>query len=694
MSFLQPGILWAAPLVALPVVIHLLNRRRYQTVAWGATAFLIAADAVARGHARLRRWLVLAARVLALVGLLLVISRPLSSGWIGFASGTRVDTAVVLLDRSPSMGQRTADGRAKLERAVGRLSEAMGAVPPKRIVLIGGHGVTEVPSPAALGELPEAGLSDATTDFPALFERTLSFVTEQETGPCEVWVCSDLRRHDWAIGDPRWEAIRSRLAELPPTVRFRLLAYPQPATSNRTIRVTEARRAEGDSGPELRLSFQLRGASGGEGAAGEQTRTGSETIPVGLELDGARSELAVEWGDDGTGRIDQPVPLAGNGERGWGKLSIPSDVNPADNVSYFVYERPPERRTLIVTEDPRGSGPLELAASIPPDRSVACSTELVPPGRLVGIDWDGLALVLWQAPLPTGDDAARLREMLGRGGRVIFFPPAEPETSDVQVAGATEAGDEVESGFAGYRWSGWRDREEARRVVQWVGDRELLEGTGSGEALPVGELRVTRTCGLAEVGTETDSGGASNGTVLATLSGEEPLLVRSSAFDRNVYFCTTTTADGDSTFAENGIVLYAMVQRAAADGAASLGLTRWQTAGELESSIAESAAAGSWRRVAGEGGSFLSRDGEQAGVYRDGDRRIAVNRDAGEDGPGRVGAEEIESLFAGASMSRVDDTSESDGALVREVWRLFLVGMVAALLTEAALSLPRREADG
>src|SRR6056297_1682280 len=142
MSFLQPGILWAAPLVVLPVVIHLINRRRYQTVAWGATSFLIAADAIARGHARLRRWLVLAARVLALVGLLLVISRPLASGWIGFASGTRVDTAVVLLDRSPSMGQRTGDGRSKLERAVGRLSEAMEIVPPERIVLVGDRGVT------------------------------------------------------------------------------------------------------------------------------------------------------------------------------------------------------------------------------------------------------------------------------------------------------------------------------------------------------------------------------------------------------------------------------------------------------------------------------------------------------------------------------------------------------------------------
>ncbi|MDA1180297.1 MAG: BatA domain-containing protein, partial [Planctomycetota bacterium] len=35
MSFLYPLFLAALPLIALPIVIHLVNQRRYQTMPWG-----------------------------------------------------------------------------------------------------------------------------------------------------------------------------------------------------------------------------------------------------------------------------------------------------------------------------------------------------------------------------------------------------------------------------------------------------------------------------------------------------------------------------------------------------------------------------------------------------------------------------------------------------------------------------------
>ncbi len=55
MSFLQPSMLWAIPLIALPIIIHLLNQWRYQTKRWGAMMFLLAANRMNRGYARLRQ---------------------------------------------------------------------------------------------------------------------------------------------------------------------------------------------------------------------------------------------------------------------------------------------------------------------------------------------------------------------------------------------------------------------------------------------------------------------------------------------------------------------------------------------------------------------------------------------------------------------------------------------------------------
>src|SRR5687767_10196278 len=106
MSFLQPMLLIALPLVALPIVIHLINQRRYQTIHWAAMMFLLTANRMSRGYARLRQWWILLFRMLAIAGLIFAVSRPLASGWLGMAAGGKADTTMVLLDRSPSMRQQ------------------------------------------------------------------------------------------------------------------------------------------------------------------------------------------------------------------------------------------------------------------------------------------------------------------------------------------------------------------------------------------------------------------------------------------------------------------------------------------------------------------------------------------------------------------------------------------------------------
>src|SRR6476659_5333505 len=76
MTFLQPLLLAALPLVALPVIIHLINQRRYQTIRWAAMIFLLAANRMSRGYAKLRQWLILLFRMLAIAGLIFAVARP------------------------------------------------------------------------------------------------------------------------------------------------------------------------------------------------------------------------------------------------------------------------------------------------------------------------------------------------------------------------------------------------------------------------------------------------------------------------------------------------------------------------------------------------------------------------------------------------------------------------------------------
>ena len=137
MSFLQPWLLAALPLVALPIIIHLINQRRFQTIPWAAMMFLLAAQRMARGYSRLRQWLIMLFRMLVIAGLVMAVSRPLSSGWLGLVGGGQADTTIVLVDRSPSMQATAAGtGQSKLETGNAQLVRILSTLSSNRWVLI------------------------------------------------------------------------------------------------------------------------------------------------------------------------------------------------------------------------------------------------------------------------------------------------------------------------------------------------------------------------------------------------------------------------------------------------------------------------------------------------------------------------------------------------------------------------------
>src|SRR5947209_682052 len=235
MTFLQPLLLVALPLVSLPVLIHLINQRRYQTIRWAAMNFLLAANRMSRGYARLRQWLILLFRMLAIAGLIFAVSRPLASGWIGRAAGGRPDTTIVLLDRSPSMRQQgPGTVISKLEAGRQQLARTLDVLGSGRWVLIESTSnvAREIESPDALVKLTAAEPSSTSADLPAMLEAARDYIRTNRTGRTEIWICSDLRRNDWSADSARWQALRDSFLEFPQSVRLHLLAYPDVAPGN------------------------------------------------------------------------------------------------------------------------------------------------------------------------------------------------------------------------------------------------------------------------------------------------------------------------------------------------------------------------------------------------------------------------------------------------------------------------------
>src|SRR6476659_3890690 len=75
-----------AALVGIPILIHILNRRRFKTVEWAAMDFLLRAMRKNRRRIQFEQWILLAVRCLVLALLGVALARPLSCSQNSIAS--------------------------------------------------------------------------------------------------------------------------------------------------------------------------------------------------------------------------------------------------------------------------------------------------------------------------------------------------------------------------------------------------------------------------------------------------------------------------------------------------------------------------------------------------------------------------------------------------------------------------------
>lgn len=116
--------------VAIPILVHLLTRRRRRTVRWGAMRFLLEAYRKQKRRLQLEQLILLLMRCV-LVGLIgLAVAGPMLGG---SDTGGRARTLVIVIDDSIASGLVGAEGRSALERSkaaamemVNRLDAARG----------------------------------------------------------------------------------------------------------------------------------------------------------------------------------------------------------------------------------------------------------------------------------------------------------------------------------------------------------------------------------------------------------------------------------------------------------------------------------------------------------------------------------------------------------------------------------------
>src|SRR5574341_639725 len=101
--FLYPAFLFGLLAASLPVLIHLLTRRKLQRVQFPAVRFILLSQKRISRSYRLRHWILLALRTLAVMLLALLLANPIFQTGAGLFAGGGPVSLVLLLDNSLSM---------------------------------------------------------------------------------------------------------------------------------------------------------------------------------------------------------------------------------------------------------------------------------------------------------------------------------------------------------------------------------------------------------------------------------------------------------------------------------------------------------------------------------------------------------------------------------------------------------------
>ncbi|HEY7329283.1 MAG TPA: BatA domain-containing protein [Gemmataceae bacterium] len=421
MGFVQASMLAALAAVILPILAHLLFRRRSRPVDLGTLRFLKLAVREDTRRKWLKRWLLLALRLGCVVLLVLLFARPFRAQ---FAGGGGSGLTVLLIDRSASMSRKS-NGERLIDHAVRELSAVVAQIPARSRVEAAWFDMKVEPiRPSEDGRVALAALEAPTTltagtDFAAALSWAAARCEAvRGSGPLEVHILTDLQRtgfgsledfafpkdvpvHVWDVGaagsdniavtEVRPDSLMVR-AEYPTTVQATILNYRQESLSQMPVRLRLANKGKVIEIPVVASA-----------AAGASTTVAFETPPLGPGL--WQGTVSVEANDE---------------------LSLDN----SRHVALYAATRP---RVLLLDGASREVAALGEAYFLEAALRLAPPGETVPDApfrvsvfpygaeaRVPDLSQVDVLVVANIAGFPAGD-AAKVRAFLDRGGSAVVF---------------------------------------------------------------------------------------------------------------------------------------------------------------------------------------------------------------------------------------------------------------------------------
>jgi uncharacterized membrane protein len=331
-SFASPGLLWALPAAAAPLLLHLFSRRRARRLAFGDLTLLRQVHAKALPRARLRQWLLVAARCGLIFFLILAYAGPVLEEKGPRGGGPQATAAqgldlVILLDGSYSMGV-VEGGRRRFDRARDAASDLLRSLTPLDRVAFGvfsdrleteGETFSFTTPGQALTSLGRSAPGFRGTDYAVALRAAYSLAA-----------VPGRRRAVLLLTDGARHGLRGPLPPEQPGVPIYALSW--------------------EGRPEN--SFILSSAPAPESTAAKPRLRARTAAAAATSLElwlGGRRAQALALGRSGEAVSSFSLPPGSSWE---GQVALRPDALPADDVFFYSFSHPRRPRVLCLHGNP------------------------------------------------------------------------------------------------------------------------------------------------------------------------------------------------------------------------------------------------------------------------------------------------------------------------------------------------------
>lgn len=434
MSFLNPIMLAGLAAVSVPIIIHLLNRRKFRKVTWAAMRFLQNAIEQNQRRMRIEDMILLALRCLLLALLALALARPAILSDASAVFGQSKVTGVIILDNSMSMGMSDGTGTRfeKARRAAEQALDSMPAGSATAVLLASDLVQAVIPEPTfdlnlARKALREAPLTDRATDiFPAL-GKAIDTLKDRLALRKEIYLVTDGQAAGWR----QLTEIQRTLERTKSDIKTHVILVNE--HEERNLGVSDLRLASGLSAVGQPLRFEAKVSNYGK----EEVRN----TRVGLSVNGETPSDEFTIDALPAGATKSVTLFAKLRDEGFHSVAarIAEDRLPADDRRSLAVRAIREVKVLLVDgelgSEARDSEVFFLKNALVPVPADAAAdyfikTVSVTPSELSQArldDYDAVVL----ANVPDFSDAlvTALEGYVRRGGGLMVFPGARVNTA-------------------------------------------------------------------------------------------------------------------------------------------------------------------------------------------------------------------------------------------------------------------------